>query len=472
VEGHPLLVELLVAQLGQRDLDELLEEVAKKEGDFAAKIEKVHSWSASRLDASGQAAWKALPLFPAGNAPEAVLRAAVGKQGLEDLRKAALADFDQSEQLWHWHSTVAEYARSHWPLTQAEQRSQRLALLPAWSEWIKRKSSGEKKTLLRLESSRHNLVVMAEDCAKAPQEGARAFLEDLDARLPSPERTLALRELVVAVCNAKLLVLPADDRAERGRLLSNLGVALSALGRRGEALNAAKEAADIYRNLAEKNPEAFLPDLAMSLNNLGNSLSALGRRAEAMNAAKEAADIRCKLAEKNPEAFLPDLAGSLNNLGNSLSALGRRAEALNAAKEAADIYRKLAEKNPEAFLPDLAMSLNNLGNSLSALGRRAEAMNAAKEAADICRKLAEKNPQAFLPDLAMSLGSYGRVLLKLESYDEAAKAFAEGLQHIVPFHRKLPQAFSSLAHALRSDYMDACQKAGLEPDMDLLSQFE
>jgi hypothetical protein len=59
---------------------------------------------------------------------------------------------------------------------------------------------------------------------------------------------------------------------------------LSALGRREEALAATQEAADLYRDLAQQNPQAFLPDLAMSLNNLGNRLSALGRREEALAA--------------------------------------------------------------------------------------------------------------------------------------------------------------------------------------------
>jgi tetratricopeptide (TPR) repeat protein len=63
---------------------------------------------------------------------------------------------------------------------------------------------------------------------------------------------------------------------------------LSDLGRREEALAAAQEAVDIYRDLARARPEAFTPDLAMSLNNLANCLSALGRREEALAAAQEA----------------------------------------------------------------------------------------------------------------------------------------------------------------------------------------
>jgi hypothetical protein len=49
-------------------------------------------------------------------------------------------------------------------------------------------------------------------------------------------------------------------------------------------------------------PDAFLPDLAMSLNNLGNRLSGLGRREEALAAAQEAVDIRRRLVQTRPDA--------------------------------------------------------------------------------------------------------------------------------------------------------------------------
>ncbi len=41
-----------------------------------------------------------------------------------------------------------------------------------------------------------------------------------------------------------------------------LGIRLSDLGRREEALAATQEAVDIYRQLAAARPDAFLPDLA------------------------------------------------------------------------------------------------------------------------------------------------------------------------------------------------------------------
>jgi len=107
------------------------------------------------------------------------------------------------------------------------------------------------------------------------------------------------------LCRVVLMTLPAIERAAmpgggdfellpgEGRVLDavelpdegTVQVALpagwawqhQALGWRAEALDAAVEATALYRQLAQDNPQAFTPNLAMSLNNLGNMLSALGR---------------------------------------------------------------------------------------------------------------------------------------------------------------------------------------------------
>ena len=75
---------------------------------------------------------------------------------------------------------------------------------------------------------------------------------------------------------------------------------MSELGRRPEALAPAEEAVKLCRELFEQNPDAFRPDLAMSLNNLASLLSELGRRPEALPPAEEAVKLRRALFERNP----------------------------------------------------------------------------------------------------------------------------------------------------------------------------
>ena len=159
--------------------------------------------------------------------------------------------------------------------------------------------------------------------------------------------------------------------------LNNLAIRLSEVGQRQEALGPAQEAADLYRELAAKAPDAYRPDLAMALNNLANCLSEVGQRQEALGPAQEAADLYRELAAKAPDAYRPDLAMALNNLAIRLSEVGQRQAALGAGQEAADLYRELAAKAPDAYRPALASALNNLANRLSAVGQRQEALGPA-----------------------------------------------------------------------------------------------
>jgi tetratricopeptide (TPR) repeat protein len=102
----------------------------------------------------------------------------------------------------------------------------------------------------------------------------------LDAALPAPDRTLALRPFLADLYRARLERTPREEPEERARVLNMLGFALSEMGRRAEALQATQEAVDLRRRLAAQRPDAFLPYLAMSLNNLGNGFPkwAGGRR--------------------------------------------------------------------------------------------------------------------------------------------------------------------------------------------------
>jgi tetratricopeptide (TPR) repeat protein len=114
--------------------------------------------------------------------------------------------------------------------------------------------------------------------------------------------------------------------------------------------------------------------------------------------------IRRALAAARPDAFTPDLAMSLNNLAAGLSELGRREEALAAAQEAADLYRALAAARPDAFLPDLATSISVMADVVAALDRRAEAARMATQALEILAPFVERHPQAY-QGLARTIGA-------------------------------------------------------------------
>jgi len=124
-------------------------------------------------------------------------------------------------------------------------------------------------------------------------------------------------------------------------------------------------------------------------------LRLLGQREPALEAAQEAVAIRRELAAQRPDAFRPDLAVSLNNLAAMLSDLGQREPALEAAQEAVALYRELAAQRPDAFRPDLAVSLAVEANCLDAGERTADALASIAEAIATLSPAFVKQPAGF-----------------------------------------------------------------------------
>ena len=119
------------------------------------------------------------------------------------------------------------------------------------------------------------------------------------------------------------------------------------MGRRAEAVAAIEEAVGIYRRLAVAAPDAYLPDLALSLNNLSGSLAEVGRWAEAVAQIEEAACIYRRLAEAAPDAYLPDLARSLYNLALVQAETDARNDAWLPVTQSIATYRELTAAWPD-----------------------------------------------------------------------------------------------------------------------------
>jgi tetratricopeptide (TPR) repeat protein len=299
-----------------------------------------------------------------------------------------------------------------------------------------------------------------EGLAGAPETDLGALMQ---IAATVPHKTIALGELAVALQDRIARSLGAavteESNASSGvRVQSQYAIALSDLsnrlgkvGKREEAVAAAREATDINRQLAAERPDSFLPELARSLNNLGNHLSDLGRREEALAAAREATDVNRRLVAERPAAFLLDLAISLQHLVAHLSDLGQREEALGAAREEFDIYRRLAAERPDTFLPYLALSLSSLGVRLNGLGPREEVLAAAREAIDIERRLAAERPDDFLPILASSLNNLFNSLSAVHLREEALTAAREAVDIRRRLAAERPDTFlSDLAWSLHN----------------------
>jgi tetratricopeptide (TPR) repeat protein len=200
--------------------------------------------------------------------------------------------------------------------------------------------------------------------------------------------------------------------------LTNLGVLYRDMQQLSESAHASQEALDIYRQLAEDNPQAYLPYLAGTLNNLGElyyNLGVLYRDTKRLSASEQAFQEPLitfrQLAEDNPQAYLPDVALMLNNLGVLYRDTNRLSASEQALQEALIIRRQFAQDNPQAYLPDVAMTLTNLGVLKFNQGNVQQAQAYVDEALTIRRRLWEKHASAYGNDLAQGLRVKVMILL-------------------------------------------------------------
>lgn len=210
------------------------------------------------------------------------------------------------------------------------------------------------------------------------------------------------------------------------RALSASGQQLFAQGRQEEAVQLQGEAVDIFRSLAKSDPHAFESVLAASLNNLGNQLADLGRTHDALQAASEVTEIYRRMVAKKPGAFEADLAMAFSNLSARLGSVDSTEDGMRYALEAVQLYRRLPDA--DSVRAHLAAALNNLGVQYSRLDRREEALSVSNEAVSLYRRLSEDSPTAYESNLATALTNHSVDLSSLGRTDEAVRATQEAVE--------------------------------------------
>ena len=223
--------------------------------------------------------------------------------------------------------------------------------------------------------------------------------------------------------------------------LNNFGNLLRNTNDLKQAKDYYEEALQIRRELAEQNLGEYLPDVAVSLNNLGNLLSNTNDLKQAKDHYEEALQILQELAKQNPEEYLPNVATTLNNLGALLRNTNDLMQAKDYYEEALQIFRELAKKNPEKYKPDVAITLNNFGILLSDTNDLKQAQDYYEEALQIRRELAQKNPEAYLPVVAASLHNLGKLLSDTNDLKKAQDYYEEALQIRRELAQKNPEAY-------------------------------
>src|SRR5258708_21470076 len=103
-----------------------------------------------------------------------------------------------------------------------------------------------------------------------------------------------------------------------------------------------QESLNIYRSLAQKDPDSYLPYVAATLNDLGILDSDQNRTEEARREYEESLNIYRNLAQKDPESYLPKVGATLNNLG--ILDIDK-----NRVEGSRKIYAKMTKKCPSTY---------------------------------------------------------------------------------------------------------------------------
>ncbi|WP_157518811.1 tetratricopeptide repeat protein [Herbidospora mongoliensis] len=238
--------------------------------------------------------------------------------------------------------------------------------------------------------------------------------------LAAARQAVELRRELAAVFP---LFLPDLARSEMG-----LGACLGRLGQYEQALVATRESQRIYQALADDQPEAFQPGLAMALDHHGIWLSKSSRHHEALVVTEQAVLLYRGLPRTELGAYQVGLAQSLQNLAVQLTELGHHDRALTATRESIHLWRELRESQPQLYQPELALALSNLGGTLHMLRRHGEGVDAAREATACYRILVEANPAAFRPELARALHNFGNLLSEVGRHEQALAAIREAVE--------------------------------------------
>jgi tetratricopeptide (TPR) repeat protein len=133
-------------------------------------------------------------------------------------------------------------------------------------------------------------------------------------------------------------------------VLDDLGLVDSAQSRLEESRKESEEALKIYRVLAQRQPETYLPHVAITLNNLGIFDSDRKRMKEARREYEEALKLYRQLAEKEPATFLPLPSGDAQQPGNSGSRTKPAGGGPEGIRGGTQNLRRLGEARPRTVL--------------------------------------------------------------------------------------------------------------------------
>ena len=251
---------------------------------------------------------------------------------------------------------------------------------------------------------------------------ARKYDEALDTALQSLEIS---RPLSRSENNADLLRLAGS--------LTDLCVALRAMGYFEQSLSAIQEAVAIYRQKLPSD-ESIMVRLGTALHHLSDALVSEGSEREATAAIEESLRIREALASEDPTQ-LPGLIYSLSSLAARRYKAGRTDEALELSDRSIGIGERLLDQGRDLYVRDLATCVELRIGLLFDAGRLTETLAADTRLIELRKELARGTETGYLVDLAWALSARANHLRKAGRNEEALRVSSEAMDT----YRRIPR---------------------------------
>lgn len=242
-----------------------------------------------------------------------------------------------------------------------------------------------------------------------------------------------------------------DDRfrPDLAMVLNSLAINLGTLNHDEEAIDAAREAVEIYQSISEVDTANSHPRLVSALHTLAARLNEIGEHDEALDISVQAVHVVEFLTREYADAYLPLLARVLNLYAATLAGLSRYADACLAAQRAIYVYEELVAKNPAAYAPRLGRALSNIGVYYSEAGRMELALHSAERAVVIYQNLQSEILEQHQLGFARILNNLGNRLKDAGRQEEAVAVFRYAISVMIPLAATDPRMNSAMLAGTR-----------------------
>ncbi len=195
-----------------------------------------------------------------------------------------------------------------------------------------------------------------------------------------------------------------------------------------ESISIILQSLAIIRELANRNPQRFNPDIAFVLNNLSAAYLSRDDYPNADLYAAEAEDILRDLAAIYPIVYNRLLANILNVRAAVQGELQNNEKAESLYMESVNILRTLASVNPLVYKSDLAFSLNNLSVLQKKLRNYDLALQNSMEAVDIMLEMEKIFPDVYKPTAGIFLDILAELYFEMNEFQKSEECFIQSIK--------------------------------------------